>query len=316
LPAPTIVILFFIKPAENDKDIYTVYKTSVTMLTKKEWFKKINKLKTEKTLKNKNSIKGKLKETVIRAIGKNTPEKKFGIFFSGGIDSTLIAYVCKKNGADFICYSVGLENSKDLEWAKKTAKKLKLKLKTKTFSLDEAEKIIKNVAKILQTPDVVNVGVGCVVYSAAALAKKDNMNVFFSGLGSEEIFAGYERHAHAKNVNKECWKGLRNMHERDLIRDFKISQRLKIKILTPFLEDELIKFAMQIPGKYKINKENKKIILREIAEELGIPKEFAWRKKIAAQYGSGFDRAIKKLAKKNGFQYKKDYLEYLLRHSH
>jgi len=283
------------------------------MITKKEWFKKINNLKTKKTIKNKDSIKGKLKEIVIRAIGKNTPEKKFGIFFSGGIDSTLIAYVCKKNGAHFTCYSVGLKNSKDLEWAKKTAKKLKLKLKTKTFSLDEAEKIIKNVVKILHSSDVVNVGVGCVVYSAAILAKIDNINVFFSGLGSEEIFAGYERHAQAKNVNAECWNGLKNMYERDLIRDYKISHSLKIKILTPFLEDELIKFAMQIPGKYKINRENKKIILREIAEELGIPKEFAWRKKIAAQYGSGFDKAIKKLSKKNGFQYKKEYLESLLK---
>jgi len=282
------------------------------MLTKKEWLRKINNLKTKKIIKNKNSIKGKLKEIVIRAVGKNTPKKNFGIFFSGGIDSTLIAYVCKKNGAHFTCYSVGLENSKDLEWAKKTAKKLKLKLKTKTFSLDEAEKIMKDVVKILQTSDVVNVGVGCVVYSAAILAKKDRINVFFSGLGSEEIFAGYERHAHAGDINKECWNGLKKMYERDLIRDFRISERLKIKILTPFLEDDLIKFAMQIPGKYKINKENKKIILREMGEELGIPKEFAWRKKIAAQYGSGFDRAIKKLAKKNGFKYKKDYLENLL----
>jgi len=283
------------------------------MLTKKDWIKKINKLKTKKTIKNKDSIKGKLKEIVIRAIGKNTPEKKFGIFFSGGIDSTLIAYVCKKNRASFICYCVGLENSKDLESAKKAAKKLKFKLKIKIIKLDEAEKIIRSVVKILDSSDVVNVGVGCVVYSATILAKKDNIDVFFSGLGSEEIFAGYERHAHAKNVNAECWKGLKNMYERDLIRDYKISRKLKIKILTPFLEDELIKFAMQIPEKYKINKENKKIILREIAEELGIPKEFAWRKKIAAQYGSGFDKAIKKLAKKRGFNYKKDYLEFLLR---
>jgi len=283
------------------------------MLTKKDWIKKINKLKTKKTIKNKDSIKGKLKEIAIRSIGKNTPEKKFGIFFSGGIDSTLIAYVCKKNRAHFTCYSVGLENSKDLEFSKKAAKKLKLKLKTKTFSLDEVEKIIKNVVKILDSSDVVNVGVGCVVYSAAVLARKDNIDVFFSGLGSEEIFAGYERHARAKDVNKECRKGLKNMFERDLIRDFKLSQKLKIKILIPFLEDELIKFALQIPGEYKINKENKKIILREIAEELGIPKEFAWRKKIAAQYGSGFDKAIRKLAKKNGFQYKKDYLDSLLR---
>lgn len=282
------------------------------MLTKKQWINKINKLKTKEIIKDKALIINKLKEIIANSIKKEIQKNKFGILFSGGIDSTLIAFICKKYAKNFICYSVGLKNSKDLKYAKIAAKKLKLKLKTKEFSLDEAEKIIKDVVKILHGSDVVNVGVGSVVYSAAILAKKDKINTFFSGLGSEEIFAGYERHAKAKNVNKECWDGLKNMWSRDMVRDFKISNELKIKILTPFLDDELIKFAMQIPGEYKINKENKKIILREIAQDLGIPEEFAWRKKLAAQYGSGFDKAIKKLAKINGFDYKKDYLKYLL----
>ena len=46
---------------------------------------------------------------------------------------------------------------------------------------------------------------------------------------------------------------------------------------------------------------------------LGLKKEFAFRKKKAAQYGSNFDKAILKLAKKNGFKYKKEYLDYLLK---
>ena len=66
---------------------------------------------------------------------------------------------------------------------------------------------------------------------------------------------------------------------------------------------------MQIPGKRKLNKKYKKIILREIAQDLGLPKEFAWRKKQAAQYGSKFDKAIYKLARKNKFKFKKDYLK-------
>ena len=63
---------------------------------------------------------------------------------------------------------------------------------------------------------------------------------------------------------------------------------------------------MQLPGKWKLSEVEKKIILREVAEEfLG---EFAWRKKKAAQYGSCFDKAIGKLAKQKGFKLKKDYL--------
>ena len=80
-------------------------------------------------------------------------------------------------------------------------------------------------------------------------------------------------------------------------------------IRTPFLDPELIECAMKISGEEKINDKGNKVILREIAEEfLG---EFAWRKKKAAQYGSCFDKAIEKLAKKGGFKLKKDYLNKL-----
>ena len=66
-----------------------------------------------------------------------------------------------------------------------------------------------------------------------------------------------------------------------------------------------------ITKKEVINLINKKI-LRNIAQDLGIPKEFSNRKKKGAQYGSGFDKAILRLAKKNGFKLKKRYIESLM----
>ncbi|MDP4012946.1 MAG: asparagine synthase-related protein, partial [Candidatus Nanoarchaeia archaeon] len=61
----------------------------------------------------------------------------------------------------------------------------------------------------------------------------------------------------------------------------------------------------------KINNEMNKIVLREAAVKLGLPKEFAYRPKKAAQYGSKFDKTIQKLALKKGFEHKQDYLESL-----
>jgi len=152
------------------------------------------------------------------------------------------------------------------------------------------------------------VGVGSVVYAASQLARKDKINTFFSGLGSEELFAGYERHTLTKNINKECWKGLKDMYKRDLTRDYAIAKNLKINVLTPFLDADLIKTAMQIPGKQKLNAQYKKLILRKIAQELGLPKEITWRKKKAAQYGSRFHKALQKLTKKNKFKRISEYL--------
>ncbi len=274
------------------------------LIPEKEWIDYICSLEK----KCKPVTKEQVKQALVNAIKKRIPKERFGIFFSGGVDSTLISYICKKNNADFICYSVGLENSPDIIEGQKVANELGLTLKQKTFTLEEVDELFKKVAKMFEKPEVLSIGVGAVIVAAAELAKQDKINNFFGGLGSEEIFAGYERHLKAEDVHAECWKGLKGMWQRDFTRDYAVAKSMKIKVLIPFLDEELIKTAMGIPGHLKINKEHKKIILREIAEELGLKKEFAWRLKKAAQYGSWFDKSMDKLAKQKGFKTKQDYV--------
>jgi len=271
--------------------------------SKERWEAHIDELRKNTV----SSTKEELMKTLLTAVEKRVPKEKFGLFLSGGVDSSLLALILKKFTDNFVCYSVGIKGSRDLEAAKMAAEKLKLNWNHKEYSIEEVEAILKKTAKIFEKPDVVNVGVGSVIVAAAELA---DVKIFFGGLGSEEIFAGYQRHAHANDVNDECWKGLKEMWQRDLTRDAAIGKKLGINVRVPFLDDELIKKAMGIPGERKINTEHKKIILREIAEELGLPKEIAWRQKQAAQYGSGFDKAMDKLAKKAGMS-KSEYIKSL-----
>lgn len=278
------------------------------MFTEKEWIADITQLKNIKIKSDKELLKQKLIEKIKSLI----PEKKFGILFSGGVDSSFIALVCKMLKKDFTCYVVGLENSEDVEYAKKTAKQLNLKLKVINLDLKDAMRVIENTTKLLKTDDVTKVGVGSVVYAAMECAKKDKINHLFSGLGSEEIFAGYQRHERAKDLQKECWNGLMMMYKRDLERDFILSNHFNIKLLVPFLDKDIITLAMNIPAEEKLSEENNKLILRKIAYELGLDKEIAFRKKRAAQYGSKLDRAILRLGKRAGFKFKKDYLSSFL----
>jgi len=271
--------------------------------TKAKWEANIDELRKKTVL----STKEEVMKALLTAVEKRVPKEKFGLFLSGGVDSSLLALILKKFTDNFTCYSVGIKGSKDLEAAKMAAEKLKLNWKHKEFTIEEVEAILKKTAKMFEKPDVVNVGVGSVIVAAAELA---DIKIFFGGLGSEEIFAGYQRHAHANDVNDECWKGLKEMWERDLTRDAAIGKTMGISVRVPFLDDELIKKAMGIPGERKINAEHKKVILREIAEELGLPKEIAWRQKQAAQYGSGFDKAMEKLAKNAGMS-KSEYVKAL-----
>src|SRR3989344_8328010 len=62
--------------------------------------------------------KRKIAELFVESVKKRVVQK-FGILFSGGVDSTTIAYVCRRLNCNFTCYTVGIENSDDIERAKK-----------------------------------------------------------------------------------------------------------------------------------------------------------------------------------------------------
>jgi len=282
------------------------------LVTKAEWCTYIDSLHmNSKLITDEHPAVEKLREPLINSINKRIPNKKFGIFFSGGVDSTLISYLCKKVTDDFICYTVGIEGSDDLKESVKVAKKLKLKHVTKILTQTELEELFSRTAKIIPVVDIVSLGVGSVELAAIDLAKKDKIDTMFGGLGSEEIFAGYQRHEQSADINEECWNGLKTTYDRDFIRDYAIAVAAKMNFLTPYLDKELIIAAMSISGNLKIKQGIKKYIFRKAAIDLGLLEEFAMRPKKAAQYGSGFDKAIIRIAKSKGYKFKKGYLEFL-----
>ncbi len=272
-------------------------------------------------LENNESKIAKLKQAIQSAIKNRIPQdKKCALLLSGGVDSSLIAWELKKANADVHCYTVGIEKSEDMIMAKKLTKLLNLKHTTHELTLDEVEHIFKTIApwylkdeRLKEENLAVLFGVAAVEYAAVQLVKKDHISTIFGGLGSEEIFAGYLRHEKATDINEECWRGLAQMWQRDLVRDCILASHFNVDVKTPFLDKDVIKEAMRIEGNQKIKGDIKKYVLRVVAEDLGLPNEFAFRKKMGAQYGSKFDTAIAKLAKKNGFKFKKDYLISLCR---
>lgn len=260
-------------------------------------------------LTNEEDIIEHLRKLLKKAI---VAKEKVGIAFSGGLDSSVLALL----SPNCQLYTIGLENSSDVAWSIQVAKEIKKPIKTKIITLPEAEHIIKEVVQILKSTDVTHVGIGCVVYAVLEMAKKDGIKTVYGGLGAEEIFGGYKRHIEygkdLENIHKKLWEGLYGMEKRDLARDLPIAKHFDIQLVAPFLNEELVTYAMQIDPKLKINNERRKIILQDTAFVLGLPKDVAYRPKMAAQYSSKFDRAMEKLAKKKGFALKKEYLKSLL----
>ena len=284
-----------------------VYENNKIRFIQREFFK-LN------LIKGKN--KEKVKELLFEAVKKRIPKKKLGLLFSGGIDSTILAVILKEFNVDFTCYVSGFysENIKEAEdviFAKKVAKELNLDLKV--IEIKDIKPYLEKIIPLIEDTNVTKVGVALPFFVACEQARKDGCKVIFSGLGSEEIFAGYERHKNSNDINKECLSGLLKMYERGLYRDDVITMYNNLELRLPFLDKKLIEFVLNIDGKYKINEKNNKLILREIGKDLGLKKEIYNRKKRAAQYGSNFHKALKKSGKRDISGYLKKYYSYNLR---
>lgn len=269
--------------------------------------------------------KERLRELLFDAVAKRLEQgRRVGVLFSGGVDSTLLAMICKHLGADFVCYAAGVSwsgtEAEDLRWARASAELHGFELEEAVVRFDEVEPLVKEVLKILEEPDVVKVGVALPLLAACRLAARD-VSVVFSGLGSEELFAGYERHRAAglERLNEACLEGLLSMHERDLYRDYVVAAAQGLELRLPFLDRRLVTFALGLPAAWKLHCDIdssgvvSKYILRLVAASVGVNEAVALRRKRAAQYGSGFDKALKKLAKQHGFKRKSDYLMALSR---
>jgi diphthine-ammonia ligase len=245
------------------------------------------------------------------------PDERFGVLFSGGLDSTLIAYLCTELDADFVCYTVaveepGMKDAEDLNYAKQIAADLGLKLKITKMRADVLEKQIPEVVFWIDDTDVVKVSVALPLYVACEHARADGIKTLLYGMGTEELFAGYRRHKHVKpnDLNNECLSGIRRLYESDLYRDEQVARAQGISLRAPFLATELVDYALKIPAAYKLAGNENRVILRAIARDLGLV-AVASRKKRAVQYGSNFLKAIDKIARREGYRYKREYLKTL-----
>lgn len=271
--------------------------------------------KQKETQTDEKKVVPKLSEMLVKCVKERlpAPDVKIGLLFSGGVDSALIAQILKLLGRDFTCYTAAFEDegqgkSQDLAMAQDAAREMGLKLNETVLTLSQTQEVIKEVIPLIESSNVVKVGVALPFYVCCKQAAKDNVRVIFSGLGSEELFAGYQRHKGAADINLECISGLRKMYERDLYRDDVVTMNNTVELRLPFLDIELINYALKISGNLKIKGEQGKYILRKSALNLGLSEKYALRPKQAAQYGSRFDKAINKLASRSGFELKSAYL--------
>ncbi len=123
----------------------------------------------------------------------------FGLFFSGGIDSTIILYLMSKiSKKKIISYSILFDTPNQFEEKKKLekiAKECNSKINFVNFSDEDFWNILPSVLKYNDDP-ILDYAI-VPTFRLAQAAKKD-VKVILSGEGADEIFAGYGRHRKIK----------------------------------------------------------------------------------------------------------------------
>ncbi|EKF85052.1 asparagine synthase (glutamine-hydrolyzing) [Methanobacterium formicicum] len=265
----------------------------------------------KKYLKEKEEIKKVLGNYIRESVKKRTRGlDKVGILFSGGVDSTLLAVLCADLGIETELYAVGSEGSPDRVFASKVAEYIGLPLHIRMVDEGVVREYIPRVLSAIEEWNVMKLGVGMTAYLAAEMAHHHGQRVILSGQGADELFAGYHRYLSfyqqkGEEAQEDLQNDVANLYHVNLERDDKVTMASSVELRVPYLDLQIINMAMNIPMYYKINGPDDKLrkcILREVANQMGVPFEIVKRPKKAAQYGSGIHKILrKKVLKDSGY---------------
>lgn len=125
-----------------------------------------------------------------------------GTFFSGGIDSSLIACYAKNNDLFFAKYHADNFSDYDLTFSNKIASYLQKPITIAEISSEHktADELMKTVDFVAQnTEELVSDYTFWATYQLSLAAKNNGYKVMLSGMGGDEVFAGYPRYRVLKN---------------------------------------------------------------------------------------------------------------------
>jgi len=247
--------------------------------------------------------------------------KRVGVAFSGGLDSGTIAFLVKHSGVSVHLICVGLEGQLEIERAREASETLRLPLTVQTYSVADVENTLPKVLWLIEEPGIMKVSVALPFFWTAEVASKLDCPVLLAGQGADELFGGYQRYLaeYAKNDAEKVEETLFNdtaiSYETNFQRDEPVCAFHKVELRLPFVDTKVVRVALSLPFNLKIESAQdslRKRVLRQAAKNLGIPSSIADKPKKAIQFATGVDKALEKLAKKEGLT-KRSYINKIFR---
>ena len=241
----------------------------------------------------------KLLSEIHKAITQTIADKKIGLAFSGGVDSSLLAKICSDLGYDITLLTIGFANSHDIEFAKEVNQELKFthqiyEIETETFT-----EVSKKIHEKIKTGNL-SWNENCIAfYYVSKLANKLGLTTVVTANGIDELFCGYNAYREAFEDGKTAILKLMDSklaNELEMMKAVNdVSTEFNVKVVQPLLSKDFINFAKDIPINEKIISSDdllRKHVIRNLALEIGVPEIAATKKKKALQYGSKIHKAL------------------------
>jgi asparagine synthase (glutamine-hydrolysing) len=219
-------------------------------------------------------LRSKLEEAVERS-------RAEGMLLSGGVDTSILAFVVGPS----IGFTVALKDSRasDLVYSEQVSKLLGIKHKKMEFTTEEALATLPEVIRILETFDLALPN-DLAIYLALKLARENGVSSVMTGDGADELFAGYSYMAELSR--EDLGRYVKILSQNWHFSANELGRALGIAIKQPFLDEDFVRFALEINPELKVKDGVGKYILRKSFEDL-IPAEIVWRRKEPIEYGSG-----------------------------
>jgi asparagine synthase (glutamine-hydrolysing) len=221
--------------------------------------------------------------------------KRVAVSFSGGLDSSIIAY-CASKYADVIGCSVYSARAFDEQNAPSAAELLDMELACEKVNAEAVKRELSALDLPFQ-PTPMDKSLWCIYSIAARSAAGLGADVILLGQLADELFGGYMKYQRAAEAQGP--ETAKRMMERDIleagrrgfIRD-EIACCRSIEPRFPFADARILQLGLSTPVDFKIRSGTRKALLREAAKVLGLPEELAIGPKKAAQYSSGLLKLV------------------------
>jgi asparagine synthase (glutamine-hydrolysing) len=226
----------------------------------------------------------------------------FNILLSGGIDSTVVAAAASRVTNNLRSVCVGMEQSADLQMARKVSEILGTKHVERTYNTDDMLKILRDVVCAAESFDYPLVR-SCIPNYMAVRLFGDRQYVTLCGEGGDEVFAGYDFMLDMEDddrLRKERLALLKDGHMTGFQRVDRMTSSASLDGRMPLMSQEIIDFGLSLgkqdllgtkPGR------NKLVLRKAFARDL--PGEVIWRRKQRFSDGAGSINSLVAYAEKN-----------------